>query len=280
MKSFIRTHLTSYRTIVFFLLAVLVNGMASFLHSQDLDIMKKKKVAICYFGLTRSLKEVYLSHFEYLFNSLEENNVDYDIFMHTWALKGKQRFWYAESDIPLDYDQYHLLNPNYYRIDNQDAFTESLDMSKYFYEDVWLAKGNCGEGEWDRFLVLNHLCALESQKRVIDMVLSSNNHYDFIMYVRPDVLFKNPLNVNEILQLKNEEIIFPEGNDFEGYNDRFAILTFASAPIYGKRIEHIADFRCNNGRIVSEKYLKYIVDKNHLNVRRIHIEFDIVRPSS
>lgn len=110
------------------------------------------------------------------------------------------------------------------------------------------------------------------------MVLSTNNHYDYFLFVRPDMLFKNPINVSQMLQLKNEEVILPVWNDFEGYNDRFAILTAASAPIYSKRIDHIADFRRDHGRIVSEKYLKYIIDTNHLNIIRMEFGYDFVRP--
>jgi|SRR5579862_318193 len=262
----------------FLLLALFVQAITNSLYSRE-KFFKKKKVAVCYFGLTRSLKYTYQSHIKYILNVYKDVNIDCDIFMHTWSLKGKQRIWTDEVDVPIDYDDYRLLNPHFFRRDDQDAFTENLDMSKYFYQDVWEEKGHHADGEWLFNLVLNHLCALESQKRVTDMVLATNNRYDYILYVRPDVEFKSPINVSQMLQLTNEEILLPIGHDYEGYNDRFAILTFASAPIYGKRIDHIADFRRNHGRIVSEKYLKYIIDTNHLKVCRMQLEFDIVRPS-
>jgi hypothetical protein len=64
----------------------------------------------------------------------------------------------------------------------------------------------------------------------------------------------------------------------EGYNDRFAIVPFENCEKYGKRIDEIKEFRKSNGRIVSEKYLKYIVDKYYKNISFIDFKFQIVRP--
>ncbi len=239
---------------------------------------KKLKVAVCYWGLTRSTKKVYPSHFEKVFNVLDANGIEYDIFMHTWQLAGKQRVWWNEISIPIDYEEYKFLNPKFYRIDNQDMFTNHLDFGKYFYQNVWDKKGDCMDGEWPAKLILNHLCALESQKRVTEMVEQSGNHYDLVMYMRPDVWFFDILDVRTFFDLKENEIIIPAGRNYEGLCDTFAILSYKTAPIYAKRIDHIAEFRKHNGRIVSEKYVKYICDKNNLNVKEMEFNFDIVRP--
>lgn len=247
---------------------------------ESLQFEHKTKIAVCYFGLTRSTKQVFYSHFKCLFNVFRDNNIDYDVFMHTWSLSGKQRVNNAELDIPIDYSEYKLLKPKFYKIESQDEFTDNLDFGQYFYQEVWDACGEpcCRGEEWWPQLVLNHLCALESQKRVTNMVVESGNDYDLIMYVRPDVFFKNKLNLNQVLDLKPNEILIPNFEHNEGYNDRFAILKYETAPIYGKRIDQIAKFRKEKGRIVSEKYVKYICDQNNLNVRFIELYFDIIRP--
>lgn len=238
----------------------------------------KPRVAICYFGLTRATKKVYKSHFEQLFDVLEANQIEYDVFMHTWYLEGKQYVWSDTIDAPIDYYEYKLLKPRYYKIDSQDDFTEQLDFGKYFYEDAWQKRGDNRDGEWWPRLILNHLCALESQKRVTDMVIETGNDYDLIMYIRPDVQLKTKFNINWFLVLQPGEIMIPNFHHFEGYNDRFAILAYETAPLYGKRIGGIADFRKNHGRIVSEKYVKFICDTNNLKTRFIPFYFDIIRP--
>ena len=50
--------------------------------------------AIVYFGLTRSIKKVYNSHFKHVFDILKKNNKNYKTFLHTWSLKdGIQNIW-------------------------------------------------------------------------------------------------------------------------------------------------------------------------------------------
>lgn len=227
------------------------------------------KVAVCYWGLTRSTRFVYPSHFDRIFRVLETNGIGYDVFMHTWSIEGKQWSWDQQLETPVDYEEYQFLKPKYYKIEPQSEFLDRLDFSQYYYQ---------GETEWLPQLIRNHLCALESQKRVTDMVTESGNHYDFIIYVRPDVWFRSPLDVGLMRSLKEGEIVVPSFDSYGGYNDRFAILPFATAPIYGKRIDEIAQFRRDVGYIVSEKYVKYICDKYGLKVHFSNIDFVFVRP--
>jgi hypothetical protein len=236
------------------------------------------KIAICYWGLTRSTNKVYPSHYEYLFHVLENNNIKYDVYIHTWHLNSKQRVWQTEIDVPVDYNEYKLLNPSYYQIDDQDTFTNALDFNNYFYQPVWNAKGDTLDGEWLPKLVLNHLCALESQKRVTHMVIENQEPYDLIMYIRPDALLLTPFPVASLQNLKDGDILIPNFDHCEGYNDRFAVLTYNTAPIYAKRIDGIIDFRRTQGRIVSEKYVKYICDINFLKVIFIDFTFKLIRP--
>ena len=55
-------------------------------------------------------------------------------------------------------------------------------------------------------------------------------------------------------------------------------LNYNKATIYGKIINEIADFRKSNGRITSEKYVKFIITKYKLKLKKIKFSFDVVRP--
>lgn len=234
------------------------------------EIATKPRVAICYWGLTRSTKKVYQSHFDKIFKVLEQNNVPYDVFMHTWSLEGPQYAWWTPLSAPIDYEEYKLLNPTYFRRDDQDVFTNALDFGLYYYEDQ-------KDKEWHPRLIFNHICALESQKRVTDMVYESGNEYDYIVYVRPDVRIDSAFDVGW-LNLPANGIAIPNYEHYEGYNDRFAILPYTDASVYGKRIDQIAEFRKHHGRIVSEKYVKYVCNTNKLSIRFVPFKFSIVRP--
>jgi len=243
------------------------------------------KVAICYFGLTRSTKYVYQSHFTNLFNVLKQNDIEYDTFIHTW----KTNFnvvWDKIYKHPIDYDEYKLLKPTHYQIDDQDAFTKTVDSNfhLYYYQHVMSTIGHGPHGEWLPMLIRNHLCALESQRRVFKMVTDTSNNYDAIIFIRPDALLMNEIDVSSILSLEENDIVLitPESLDsasWEGLNDQFCIGHPKTIGRYANRIDEIADFRKFNGRIVSEKYVKFIVEKYGYNLKFINFRFTLVRPN-
>jgi hypothetical protein len=122
-------------------------------------------VVILYFGLTRSTKKVFDSHKKNIFNILDKNNLSYKKFMHTWKINNnKQKVWEKIIDKEIDYEEYKLLSPDFYKIDNQDDFLSNLNMDNYFYKDIWNTLGHSENGDWLPELVQNHLCELEESR--------------------------------------------------------------------------------------------------------------------
>ena len=72
--------------------------------------------AILYFGLTRSTKQVYMSHIMSVYNLLDSYNLSYMKFMHTWRTNdNKQRVWYESIEKEIDYTEYKLLEPDIFK---------------------------------------------------------------------------------------------------------------------------------------------------------------------
>lgn len=195
--------------------------------------------------------------------------------MHTWKAENNI-IWESVSDIPIDYQEYSLLQPDFYKIDEQKIFKNQLNFSDYFDLDLYKKYGGDTPYEWRPQLIMNHLCALESQKRVYQMVIDSYEKFDYILFIRPDVKIINPFDINVLKS--SFDIIIPSYEHFEGLNDKFAILPFNNASNYASRIDEIKEFRKNNGRIVSEKYVKFIVCKYYNNLKFIDFFMKIVRP--
>ena len=236
------------------------------------------KIAISYFGMTRSIRFVYKSHHKNFFDILKNNNIEFDIYMHTWRTD-KNVIWWNELNIPNDYEEYKLLNVTVYQLDEQEDFLKGINIKDYFNKELFEKYGGDTHHEWWPQLIRNHLCALESQKRVTEMCINSNKKYDYIIYIRPDVEIYNEFPVDCLQNIKEDEIAIPDNEHHEGYNDRFAIIPFNRCEKYGKRIDEIVDFRNSNGRIVSEKYTKYIIDKYYKNTHFIKFDFKIIRPN-
>lgn len=238
------------------------------------------KIAICYYGLLRTLNLNYKSHFEKIFDIFTKNNITYDIFMHTWHTNN-QYVWGNKIDKEINYEDCKLINPYKLKIDSQDDFLKNLKFDDYFYNDVYTNIGHTPEGEWLPELVRNHLCALESLKRVYNLINLENTTYDYILVIRPDCIINDEFPIKKILEIHNSNntnISIPNFEHNEGYNDRFAFIDFKHSKIYCKRIDYLKEFRKNNGRIVSEKYTKFICD-NLYQVNFIdNFTFDLVRP--
>lgn len=206
-------------------------------------------------GLPRSILGVFPSQKEKVLDVLAQYGIEYDIYVHLWKTD-VNRVWDWTVSIPLDYESVQILGAKHVQIDDQDEFLRTIQFGDYYYEHEI-------EQEWSPELLRNHICALESQKRCVNECISSNIHYDYVMFLRPDALIETPLPVEEIF-LKEpflpNTIILPTNNHYEGLNDRFAVMNFECVLMYSHRIERIKEFRKQHGRIVAEKYVKHVVD--------------------
>jgi len=247
--------------------------MMLFIHSMP-------DIAICYWGLSRSTKHVYKSHYENIFNILKNAGLTYDTYFHTWDVK-INRIWGEVSPVLPDPEEYKLLEPTVYKVESQDDFLNSITFSDYFYQEAWDKYGDtrAPRGEWHDYMIRNHLCALESQKRVTQMMLESGNSYKFVLYVRPDVEIDTPFPFKILSEIGFRCIGIPDFDHYEGYNDRGCIVRFEDCALYAKRIDEIKEFRKHNGRIVSEKYVKFIVDK-YFKMIPMQFIFTIIRPKA
>lgn len=219
------------------------------------------KIAICYWGIPRTIRDVLPSQNEYVFEPLRKMGIEYDIYAHFWKID-VNRVWNWVVSEPLDYNSVYLLGAKKISIEDQQPFLNGLNMHEYYYEHE-------KDTEWCPQLLRNHLCALESQKRCMNLCISANIAYDYVLFLRPDAIIESPLPVHKIFEqitvlgIPDHFIYLPADNHYEGLNDRFAMMRFENALWYSHRINHIRKFRKEQGRIVAEKYVKYVVDRHY-----------------
>ena len=73
------------------------------------------KIALLFWGLTRSLKFSIKTIEERILNILLKNNIEYDIYMHTYKINNLYSNKRAnEKNIKLNFSEYKLLNPKYF----------------------------------------------------------------------------------------------------------------------------------------------------------------------
>jgi hypothetical protein len=228
-----------------------------------------RKVAICFFGLTRSLKYTLPSIKQYLFEPLKKNNIKYEIFLHTYAIKGAYtNQWAGEHDIVLDKNEYKLLKPDHYIIEDKDEVSEKLELEKYrTHGDPWNIKN-----KWNFNTLNNHILYLWSQKQLTKMV-SMKKGITHIVICRPDVRFMTPLDP-KWFRFTTDSIFVPEFASYNYVNDQFAIGRYEQMMIYASRFDHALEYSKNNS-LISEAYLEYTLNKNKIS--HTDIEFYYVR---
>lgn len=228
------------------------------------------KVAICFWGICRSLNYTVESIKQHIFRPLEQAGISYDTYMHTFIVPGVYVNPRAgEKACHLDNEQYKLLDPMYLKIDNQDEIDEILDFPKY------LTKGK-GGGWKNETTAKNFIRALWSLNEVSKLWLERRTEYTHIMYCRPDVLYLQPIKLEQLLLVSNSEIVLPDFHQHFGVNDRFAICSAHGAEIYGTRFNNLLEYSLTCA-IASEHFLSYILRLNKLTTKNIPFRFKRTR---
>ena len=131
--------------------------------------------------------------------------------------------------------------------------------------------GNPWINDTDKYDVLdNYILTLRSIYQVSQLWKKNQKEYDFIIYLRADVLYLNPLK-KEYFNSTNNTIVLPEFAEYP-INDRFAIGNPKTMIIYGERYNDAYEYSLNN-LMHSETYLDYILKKNNINIIKIPFYF-------
>ena len=89
------------------------------------------KIAIGFFGITRSLKYTIKSINNNIFDILKSNNIDYDTYIHSYILSSYSNIRSRESiedGTTVDNEEYKLLNPQYFIQDKQDEIKKKTKL--------------------------------------------------------------------------------------------------------------------------------------------------------
>lgn len=152
------------------------------------------RVALCFLGLTRSLKHVYLSNATEVIQPLLDNGYHVDKFLHTYNLSRLSNERSKEINIELEQLEYTLL-----KLLKQVAVSDQSQVLQRLNLTIWTAKVKEKTHEpWnDGFQSLKNLvCQLHSLEVVTKLWVDSGVQYDLIVYSRSDVLYLSSINAD------------------------------------------------------------------------------------
>jgi hypothetical protein len=224
--------------------------------------MSDKTIAICFYGLTRSLKYTIDSINTNIFEFLKSKKINYDVYLHTYNLNSLTNPRSDEYNENLDPNEYKLLNPDYYLITDQSEFKNKIDINQYLWRgDPW--------DEDHHTSLYNLLCQLNSLK-LVNELCNKTKMYKCYLYLRPDLKYIDSISfpaIYDIIDNFNQKIIYsPKWGLWGGLNDRFCIGTKSAIDIIANRLDNIKAFS-KQASPHSEKYLKHVAVLNNINTK-------------
>jgi hypothetical protein len=237
--------------------------------------IKIKKIAIIYYGLTRSLNKTIYSIRENLFNILEINNIQYDIYIHTYKINGIYKNVWSGNEIN-DYnneDIISLLNPKYFLFDDQNNIENQINFNDYYTYLNW--NGFFPEN-MVKHMIKNLVLALYSKNKITKLFNENSSQYDYAIISRPDLELINKFDINYFSQLNNNNIIIPEQDSYEGCNDRFSIGVPSIISYYGTLYEKLLEYS-KHKNIISECYLQDMLNIKNIDIIKNNIKYNTIR---
>ncbi len=235
-----------------------------------------KKVAILFFGLTRSLNKTSHSLHENLFNHLTNNSIDYDIFIHTYKIYGPYiNRWSKEKTKKYNNEDVEkLLNPKYFIHDDQNEIIKTIDFNEY-YKKLGNWTGDF-TSDATKYLIRNMVLALYSKKKITLLFDQHINEYDYAIIIRPDMEIKTKIDISYFDLLNDNNIIIPEDDWWAGCNDRMCIAKPSIISYCGKLYDELKSYS-ERKNIISERYFQDKLKEKNITIIAKKIIYNTLR---
>lgn len=230
-----------------------------------------KRVAIVFWGISRSVKYTIQSIEENIFDPLRRMNMEYKTFVHTYFIKKPITNPRAnEFNQEIDNNEHMLLKPDYIMIDDEETVKQTCDFDKYrTHYDFY----NTNYKNIDNFI-----WAMYSKKQACKMVENSGELFDYILICRPDVVYKTPITLQLLEVVNDTTLAVPCFHVFyKRINDRFFILTPSNLQRFGNLFDELYVFSINYPVHPEQFIYECLVNKYGIDIVYIPFMFDRVR---
>jgi hypothetical protein len=219
-----------------------------------------RKIAVCFFGITRSLTHT--------ISSIEQNVLiparelgEVKVYAHFFLQRQIEYARTGESG-ELDLEEHRLLPSDWLQLEEPDLCLEKRGFTALkSYGDTWN----------DGIPALRNLVhQLHSLDAVTKAALADGA--EVCMFCRPDLLYHDSLRPALRRALRTKELVqLPRWQQYGGRNDRFAICSGPAAiAAYGQRI-NLAEQFCRDHSTTrnSEQLLQYALERAAVPVKQI-----------
>lgn len=222
------------------------------------------RVALCIAGQLRGYKDCYPTIEEHIINP-----TNCDVFIKTW--KPSQE-WYKRQDFATEEDVKNTKNLVSYFMEDFQPFQENHIVGKEYHST---RDGASIPNVLSMYWNINQAIKLkQDHEKANDFI------YDAVIYIRPDLNFKNDINVQHLEDSKNNDHIYLSVcfGDHGGYEDQMAFGSSKNMDIYGECFNNI-DKYCKEDTCTfhPETILFKHFEKQELKANRTDIHYEIMR---
>jgi len=252
------------------------NSIEKYIHTE-----KPKRMAILFFGLTRNLEYTYKNFKKNILQVLKQNNITYDIFIHSYSIYGEYKNDWANEYIS-SYNNEHIIqiiNPISCIIENQDDILSRIKIDEYYnHIGEWMKPRHPDDPEkaklLDKKVIQNMVLALYSKKQITLTLQTYMKHttYDYVMITRPELEFTTPLPLEKLSSLSDHNLIMPKMDFWHGANDKFMISIPSVAIYYGTLYDSLLEYS-KTKQIKSEQYLFDQLQKKNIKLLTEDIKY-------
>ena len=225
-------------------------------------------IAICFFGLTRSLKWTHQSIQNNILNILQKRGMKYHIYLHTFNLKELTCRRSQETKVKLDEHEWKLLQPDAVQIDSQEDFDRSMDYDVIMtHGDPWFTEGEN----------VRNLCRqLYSCQSAFHMI---RQPYQCYLFLRPDMKYTalDTSSVWEIIHDQKSKVIYmPNQARMNNVSDRFYFGNETTMQMVAPRLDKLLEYATKKPPH-SETFLGDLIHQSQIVVRSLDMKAVRVR---
>ena len=237
-------------------------------NNKELVNKSKLKFCVCFFGvISRSIDLTIKSINENIFNVLADKKIKTDVYVHNMKVKKFKSIRSNENTIIED--KIDLLNS----INCNKIFYSETKQSEFDKNFNWKNSIKFGYLENNYNSHQNAIRQLFSVKQVTKMWENKDINYDYYIYLRPDLLYINKLNIEKIFDtlLYSNFLGTPFWHKWGGLNDRIYMGCEKIMSIIGNRFDYLEEYINEKKIYHPETYFKYIVLKNNIKYIDINL---------
>jgi hypothetical protein len=279
----------------FLLLCLSVPSSGTITAPSSVSSSPSPRVAICFFGLTRSLQYTRYNLYAHILDLLKQHEISYDIYVHTYDLVTVSNARSKEENVTLDANEWKLLYPYRHLIDNEEQIEKTV--VEHFLPIFLSAHGDPYHEKPPHKTMRNTIKQFYSLQRVTELWTETIDRqiqdYQAVLYLRPDLWYFNDLNVAH-LQIAmgaalsassnasfsspspSHFIYIPNFHSWGGANDRFAFGPPHVMKVYGSRLIGAANYS-QIKPVHPETYLSDLLHSHHIVTRATNLLFERVR---